>query len=303
MNVFLIVVDGQNDFCADGNEPSNYPVPAGGKQRGALCVDGAADEARNVADMINRLTGTSGSKITRIYATQDSHHLNDGSHNIAWQDKDGNPPPPFTMVSHDHVVNGIYTPRLAFGIIDGKKVLPQVWALEYTERLAKEGRAPLILWPPHCIIGTFGHNFYYPIAQAFDSWCEATGGWIDYVSKGHWQFSEHYSGLRADVIDPTVPATQLNTGLIQQMMRADIIAWTGWAGSHCLRYTAMDALKGVGGTNFDLDFVKKSVFFEDASAAVPDQPGQTMFADWRKQFLDDVAAAGATVTTTKDFLK
>jgi hypothetical protein len=54
------------------------------------------------------------------------------------------------------------------------------------------------------VIGTWGHNFYYPLEEAFMNWCKETGGWVDFVTKGHWPFSEHYSAMRADVVDPEV---------------------------------------------------------------------------------------------------
>jgi nicotinamidase/pyrazinamidase len=173
--------------------------------------------------------------------------------------------------------------------------------LKYTEALEKNGRCPLCLWPPHCEIGTWGQSIYHPLQQAYDKWCEANNRWIDFISKGHWQWTEHYSGLVADVPDPTRPETQLNVGVIREAMNADMVVWCGWAGSHCLRWTALDAINyfGQGGN----DFIKKSVFLEDASAAVPNPPNGPDFGQWRRDFLDEVAKRGASITTTDKFLK
>lgn len=303
--VDLFIVDGENDFCANGTEPLDWPWPASGRRRGALFVENADKEAQAVADMIRRLKEpkvVSGHKISKIHATLDAHHRNDGSHCTAWKGPDGKSPPPFTIISYDNVVQQKWLPRFGIGFFEGKAMPSYQWALRYTEALEKNGRCPLCLWPVHCEIGKWGGNIYHPLAEAYDFWCEVTGGWIDFISKGHWPFTEHYSAIRADVPDPTRPETQLNTEVIQDASQADIVAWTGWAGSHCLRWTALDAINYFGaGEN---PFIKKSVFFEDASAAVADIPGAPFkFSDWRKEFLDEVVKRGGTVTNTKDFLK
>jgi nicotinamidase-related amidase len=306
MRVDLFVVDGQNDFLASGNEPKDWPWPAGGPCRGALCVEGADKEGVLVADMIDRLKAPNlplGHKISKIHATLDSHNQNDGSHNIAWKDANGNSPPPFTIVSHADAVTQKYVPRFAGGMFNGVQLPAQQWAMKYTEALEKGGRSQLCLWPVHCKIGTWGSNVYHPLMQAYDRWCAATNLWIDWISKGSWPFTEHYSAMQADVPEPTVPNTQMNVACVQDAMNADKIAWVGWAGSHCLRWTALDAANYFGKTGPN-DFLKKSVFFEDACAAVSDIPGAPFkFSDWRKEFLDEVSKRGATITKTTEFLK
>lgn len=96
----LFTIDAENDFCACGDEPADWPWPAGGPQRGALFVDNANKEAVLVAEMIYRLTTQHGSKISKIHSTLDAHHRNDGSHNTAWKLRDGSSPPPFTIVTN-----------------------------------------------------------------------------------------------------------------------------------------------------------------------------------------------------------
>lgn len=302
--VDLFVVDGLNDFCANGTEPLDWPWPSGGRRRGSLFVEGADKEAVLVADMIKRLKDAklpSGHKIAKMHVMIDSHHRNDGSHNVAWKDANGQSPGPFTVVMHADVVTQKYVPRFGIGIWEGKPIPSYQWALKYTEALEKKGRSPLCLWPVHCEIGTWGQNIYHPLMEAYNDWCAATSQWINFISKGQWPWTEHYSGLMADVPDPTRPETQLNVPVIQDASEADIIAWTGWAGSHCLRWTALDAINHFGsGSN---EFIKKSVFFTDASAAVPNPPGGPDFASWRREFLDEVDKRGATITTTDKFLR
>lgn len=293
MRVDLFVIDGQNDFC----DPN-----------GALFVEKADVEATAVADMIKRLRRSSplpGHKITEIHASMDSHPKNDCSHHTVWLDQQGIAAPPYTIVSHEDVIKQRWRPRLQTGYWHGKPVSAQQWAEYYTESLERDGRAPLCLWPEHCKIGTWGQCLFPALAAAYDDWCEATGGWIDFITKGFIPFTEHYSALRADVIDPTLVATQLNAAVLDKANRADMIIWTGWAGSHCLRWTALDAVNHFGaGEN---EFLKKSIFCEDASAAVPNIPGAGQngipdFAQWRLDFLNEVQNRGAKIMKTTEVL-
>ncbi len=304
--VDLFVIDGQNSFCASGNESPEHTnfFLKGKPRRGELYVEDADKEAVLVSNMIRRLKDPSrGHRIHKIHATLDSHHRNDGMHNTAWKCADGTCPPPFTMVTFDDVKNSVYIPRFPVAIWNGQRVQSKEWALKYTKALEQRGRNVLVLWPVHCPIGYPGANVYEPLAQAYNEWCDATSAYINFVTKGDFPFTEHYSAIEADVPDPQNPATQLNSALVDDAAEADIVVWCGWAGSHCLKFTAMDAVNKFGKTGTN-DFLKKSVFLTDASAPVvtPDAGATKMFAKARQDFLDEVKARGATLSTTVDFL-
>lgn len=311
MRCDLFVIDGQNDFCASGDEPE--------KKQGALFVVNANEEAVRVADMIKRLKATGvqgGHKINRINASLDSHHRNDGSHNTSYRTQSGAIPDPFTVVSVDDAKNQIYRPIFS-GRWKGKSISGAEWLMEYTAALANPPgggppRAPLILWTPHCEIGTWGQNVYGPLMDAYNDWCGTTGGWINWISKGTYPLSEHYSALKAEVTDPERPETAMNSGVVQDASNADIIVWTGWAGSHCLRWTGLDGVNWFDPTpeeaqkGMENEFIKKCVFMEDASSPVvnPFDDAQTeLFAKWRREFLDEMESRGARISTTTDFLK
>jgi nicotinamidase/pyrazinamidase len=293
MRIDCIIIDGENDFLASGKEPWNTE-----KRMGSLYVAGADQEALTVASLIDHLALPE----VKLHATLDAHHLNDCAHNTSWKGPDGTSPPPFTMVTHDDVVKQRWVPVLAAGVWEGDShISAYQWALNYTKALEVRGRNPLILWPPHCVIGEWGSCVYQPLADAYRRWCEKTHRWISYITKGQWPWTEHYSAIVADVPDSTRPETQLNTDLIRNVNEAELVVWTGWAGSHCLKWTALDAVNFFGkGEN---EFLQKSVFLSDCCAAVGDQPGSTLFADWRKEFLDEVQQRGAAVKTAAEFLQ
>ena len=294
MRIDLFVVDGLNDFCATGNESWNAQ-----KKRGALFVENADIEAQLAADMIERLTPPDQpSKLAKIHSFCDEHHKNDIAHPGFWKKPDGSHPDPFTgPVTLQDVESHRLSP-----VLDGLR--PRV--IDYIKKLEKRGRNPLIIWPEHCLFKTWGACTYKPLADAFDMWCARTGGWINFIDKGRFPLTEHYGGFEADVPDDDHQDTKFNTKLVPDLEAADKVAWIGWAGSHCLKWTASDGINYfTDPSTGNNDLVKKSVFFEDGSAPVvsPD-PGQTkMFAQWRKDFLDEMDRRGATITTTTAFLK
>lgn len=281
MRVALLIIDGQNDFL----DP-----------KGALYVAGADKEAERLATMIKRL----GRKINRIHATLDSHHPVDIAHPIMWKDEHGKHPDPFTIISADDVRSGKWTCTLLGYYDSSRKITYQDKTLAYVELLEKNKRYPLCIWPPHCLIGTWGHNVYPALFDAYNSWVGETKAWINYVTKGQHPFTEHYSAIQADVPDPNVPNTQINTELLTEINNADIVAWSGWAGSHCLANTGRDAVNYFSQTSDE--FIKKSVLLTDVCAPVGDLPGSTMFKDMRQNFIDEMQKRGMQLSTTDQFL-
>ena len=193
----LLIIDPQNDFC------NEKVVDSGGKiiEQAALYVAGAEDDMTRLAAMIDRI----GDKLHDIHVTMDSHRLVDISHPIFWVDGNGNNPPPFTMITADDVRMGVWK---------AKNPGYQRRASEYVNALKDNKRYDLCIWPPHCLIGYWGHNYFPAIGQALLKWEDEAFANVDVVTKGSNPYTEHYSGVQADVPDSTDPSTQLNTKLI-----------------------------------------------------------------------------------------
>ena len=124
----LFIIDPQNDF----------------HEGGSLAVAGATDDSKRIAELIERHPF----EIDHIFVSLDAHHRVHIAHGAFWVDADGNPPAPFTQISHADVVSGKWKSR--------EPVLQQ-WALEYTSSLEQGGRFTHIIWPYHCLIGSKGH--------------------------------------------------------------------------------------------------------------------------------------------------
>jgi len=275
----LLIIDPQNDFC----DP-----------KGALFVPGAEDDMARLSDMIIRLKD----KLSDIHVTLDSHHLIDIAHPIFWLTSKGVHPDPFTIISAADVKNGVF-----------RATNPQYQdrVLEYVTNLESNGRYPLCIWPPHCLIGSRGYAVinntdpkkpaYAPLFETLIAW-ESDFAMVDYVTKGSNLWTEHYSAVQADVPDPQDPGTQLNWPLIETLQKADIVLLAGEAKSHCLANTVVDIANNFGEEN-----IKKMVLLEDATSNVGDPPGTTMFTDMGEGFVRDMVARGMQVSTTVDFLK
>lgn len=294
-NTHLITIDPQNDFCHAGDPKeadrlakshipeSQWPV---GVKPGALFVGGADQDMKRLADFVAR----NQSRIAEIHCTVDSHQIIHIAHPIFWVDSKGNNPSPFTLITKEDVKNGVwrtYNPRW------------QAQGLNYVEALAKDTpdhpkRYDLCIWPEHCLIGTWGHSLVPAVAQAFGDWERKTFNRVDYVAKGSNLFTEHYSGVMADVPDDTDDSTKLNVKLIGLLAEPDVdeILITGEALSHCVANTIRDIAN-----NFGDDNIKKFTLLKDTTSPVGVGDGPQKAQDFMKEML----GRGMKQTTTKDW--
>ncbi len=259
----LLIIDPQNDFC----DP-----------KGALYVQGAEQDAERLASLIRRI----GDKIYDIHVTLDTHHYVCISHPIFWKNSAGDHPKPFTMITAEDVRKGTWTTTNPAFFQRAKA---------YVEELEKNARYALIIWNPHCLIGTWGHNVIPVIGDALLEW-EKGFSMVDYVTKGSNFWTEHYSAVQADVPDPDDPSTLLNTPLIKTLERADIIPISGQASSHCVAWTVTDIAN-----NFGEESIKKMVLLKDTSSPVPG------FEHLERDFIADLTSRGMKISNSVDFLR
>ena len=263
MNVQLLMIDLQNDFC----EPN-----------GALYVNGANEDAIRTADLIRRL----GKRLDRIRMTMDCHHVIDIAHPIFWLDYEDEHPAPFTIIGVDDIEKGRFrTTNPTFMKRAG----------DYVRELAANDRYPLCIWPYHCLIGTWGNNIQNDVMDAVQSWERDNFAMAEIVPKGTNFWTEHYSAVKADVPDPRDPGTQLNDDLIRALEQADVIGVLGQAKSHCLANTVRDIAGEFGKEN-----VKKLVLIEDCTSSV------SGFEHLGEEFVQEMTASGMQVAQAADFL-
>jgi nicotinamidase/pyrazinamidase len=221
MKVNLVMIDPQNDFCSPN---------------GALYVLNAEKDMERLAKMIDRI----GDKLDDIHVTLDSHRTMDIAHPLYWINSNGEHPKPFTIITMDEVKNGKWQPTVPSY---------RNRALNYVETLKVNGRYDLIIWPEHCLIGSWGHALYPDISKVLIQWEKQNIAVVDYITKGSNIHTEHYSAVQADVPDPTDPSTMLNTRLIDILMQSDLIPITGEALSHCVKFSVEDIANTFGDEN------------------------------------------------------
>jgi nicotinamidase-related amidase len=290
-NIHLLVIDPQNSFCKVV-DPSLQQV----LHDGELCVTGAwEDMAVRLPVMIDRL----GKKLDDLHVTLDSHHSLHVAHPGWYRDSSGNQPAPYTFMRAENgsiIGSTIDAQGNKHDIGEFTCVKPSVTkrTLAYLTDLQASGRYPHIVWPMHCLIGTPGHNVVAPLMEAMQNWCRLKGdGVIDFVTKGSNPFVEHFSAVRAEVVDPNDHSTDINKHFITTVNEADIILLAGEALSHCLANTVRDMANFFPGSD---EFIKKCVLLTDATSSVP---GFESFGD---NFITDMTARGMKTSTTVDFL-
>jgi nicotinamidase/pyrazinamidase len=279
MKVHVLIIDPQNSFMS--YPESELPVP------------GATEDMVRVAGMIGRI----GHKIDDIHVTMDSHRLLDiahtgmqigGSMSKSWWTNDkGENPPPYGLITASDVRSRAWYPRV-----------PNFYqrSLEYVEALEAKGNYVLCTWPPHCIIGTWGHNIQVDLNNALQRWSSQEFATVNYVTKGSNIWTEHYGGLEAEVPDPEDPTTMLNTKFIAMIAEADMVAVAGEALSHCVRATVTQIADNIGD-----EHIRKFHILTDGSTAVPAIPGVD-FPALAQLWLGDMVARGMKLSTTKEFL-
>lgn len=232
----LFIVDPQNDFC----DP-----------QGALFIPGAGEDMQRLAYMIRE----NREKINSIELTLDSHHWIHIAHPYFWVNDKGDAPFPFSVIHFQDVTgpNPLWKAR-HFQYVN--------YAIDYIKKLTNQKKYELTIWPPHCIMGTWGHCIYPPLIDALHYY-EETFSNIHYTFKGSNPLTEHYSGIKAEVLNPDDPSTDVNNYLLKQIVDADRVFIAGEALSHCVANTMHDILRLLGNEQSS-----KFVILEDACSSV-----------------------------------
>jgi nicotinamidase/pyrazinamidase len=260
----LVIIDPQIDFCA---------------KFGSLYVQGADEDNLRAIRLLEKM----GDLFYDLHVTLDSHHLFHIANPPFWRSSRGNHPDPFTLITAAEVEAGEWMTTIP-GL--------QRRALDYVRQLEKNDRYKLVIWPPHCLIGSEGHAVMPDLFQALLNWEQKNIAMVNYVSKGSNLHTEHYSAVRADVVDLSDPTTQLNTRLVQMLEEAEDIYFFGQARSHCLANTMRD----IADSFSDPQYIRKMVLVTDCTSDVPG------FENLGEDFVRDMTARGMRTVTSTELL-
>ena len=202
----LLIIDPQNDFM--------------NIEGAALPVSGAT------ADMSRLALFAASTELDGITVTLDSHPAVAVERTTFWKLTDGTAPAPFTFVTVADVVAGHLLP------VDETQT-PQV--LTMLAQLAAAGRPGMVIWPVHCVTGTWGHSIFGDLAKELAQWEASRQRIVRKVLKGEYPLTEHFGVFEADAPDASVPSTTFNHALAQSLTEGvDVLFIAGEASSHCV---------------------------------------------------------------------
>lgn len=259
----LLVVDPQNDFC---------DVPGA-----ALPVPGANDDLDRLAAFVDRC----GDCFSSIHVTQDVHHALDIAHPGWWQDADGQLPAPFTLITPEDIRVGKWRAR--------QPALADV-ALAYVDGLVAGGRYQLVIWPEHCLFGSWGMGVQPRLLDALNRWSRRQLRQVQFHQKGMNPLTEHYSALRAEVPDATDMRTLPDPLFLAEMARADRIVVAGEALSHCVAATVRDLVCLLGPES-----ARRMTLLVDCASPVPG------FESLGAAFVDELTALGLQLARSTEW--
>ena len=257
MTTHLLIIDPQVDFMdLDGS---------------TLPVRGANADMERLAAFID----AGDTRIDRITVTLDTHELHDIGHPVFWRLADGSMPAPFTPVSLDDVEQGR---------IDVAEAEHRDYVRRYLRALEAGKRFGHMIWPVHCQIGSPGHAIHPAVLRAINAWETRTGTPAQRVLKGQNRFTEHYSAVRAEVVDPRDSATDTHRGLVASVAGSARTLVAGEALSHCVKATVEDLVT-------ETKNASNLTLLTDAMSPVGG------FESQGQAFLRKLAAQGATLCT------
>ncbi|NBW49754.1 MAG: isochorismatase family protein [Betaproteobacteria bacterium] len=256
----LLIIDPQNDFL--DIEGAALPVP------------GANADMHRLADWLTQHA----ERVRHITVTLDSHASVGVERTTFWQKADGSEVTPFTLITAAQVQQGAYRPRHA------------PWAgevLNYLQALEATGQSQLIVWPVHCVTGTWGHNIHSGLSEAIAAWELTTGRVCHKVLKGQNPLTEQYSAFKAEVPRADDERTLLNRPLMQTLsaLGATLLV-AGEALSHCVAASVTDLMQ-----ELPVERLRQTVLLTDCMSPV------SGFEAAGTAFLEGARAAGLQTRT------
>lgn len=265
MDATLLIIDPQNDFCDI--------------EGAALPVQGADADMRRLAAFMRAARGA----LREVIVTLDSHASVGIERTSFWKTATGEPVSAFTQITESDVRDRRYLPR-------DESHTDAV--IRYLHSLEAGGRYRLMVWPVHCVVGTWGHNIHTAVAQELAAWEEHVQRSSVKVLKGMNPMTEQYSAVRAEVPLEDDPLTETHKGLIERARPthgALIVA--GEAASHCVAATMSDLFEHMPEAE-----PHRVTLLRDCMSPVAG------FETEAERFFARAAALGAHVTTADDML-
>jgi nicotinamidase-related amidase len=284
--ICLLAVDVQNTFCTPG-----FELFVAGRSGNA-----AVEDNRRLCAFLYRNLH----RITRIAPTMDTHTAMQIFHRLFLVDDQGEHPDPLTTVTVEDVREGRWraNPAVCPGLgVDEQYAREHL--LSYVEKLARDEKYDLTVWPYHAMLGGIGHALVSALEEAvfFHTVCRKAQP--DFQVKGSNPLTEHYSVLGPEVReDPEgKPIARKNQELVEKLEQYDAVVIAGQAKSHCVAWTIDDLLEDL--SQDDPRLARKVYLLEDCTSPVV-VPGVADFTEAADAAFDRFADAGMHVVRSTD---
>lgn len=255
LRTILIIIDGQNCFMYLPGAP--------------LPVVGSIEDMTRLIRFIQFY----GTYLEEILCSLDTHTKDHVSHSERWVDIHGNHPAPFTPITYDDCVAGVW--RAA----DPKD---QEWQLEYVKRLNRTH----YIWPVHGQKPDWEWQVYHDLAIELDGRSN-----VRFVEKGMHRDVEQFGIFGAEVPFPGAPETDINHALIAEIDSFERIIFAGEAASHCVMDSVNQFLQHMPSGQHD-----KVVLLKDCMSPV--SGFEQLASDW----LAEMEGKGVSVINSIDFV-
>jgi nicotinamidase-related amidase len=307
--VNLTIIDAQITFCIPGGVHSFW---SGELFVGGRTGDGAVEDNKRLCNFIYKNTPV----ITEIDPTMDTHVPGQIFFREFWINDAGEFPTPFTLITYDDIVNGVWKVNPAmiymFPLPENKGggYLPltelQKQAEFYAQQLRDQDRgikglpnyAPTI-WPPHAMLTGIGHALVPAIDQAVRFHRDCRWGKNDIQIKGSNLLTENYS-----VVNPEVKQwwhggalVQPNLKFIEKLLKFDVVIIAGQAKSHCVAWSIADILSDI--LKKDKALAEKIYLLEDCTSPVV-IPGIHDYTDEADAAFEEFRKAGMKIVKSTD---
>lgn len=286
VRICLLAVDVQNTFCTPG-----FELFVAGRSGNA-----AVEDNRRLCSFIYRNL----SRITLIAPTMDTHTAMQIFHRLFLVNEQGEHPDPLTIVTVEDVLEGRWraNPAVCPGLgVDEQYA--QEHLRSYVEKLARDEKYDLTVWPYHAMLGGIGHALVPAVEEAvfFHTVCRKAQP--DFQVKGSNPLTEHYSVLGPEVReDPEgKPIARKNQELVDKLEQYDAVVIAGQAKSHCVAWTIDDLLEDL--RQDDPGLARKVYLLEDCTSPVV-VPGVADFTDQADAAFERFADAGMHVVRSTD---
>lgn len=246
----LLAIDVQNDFMED---------------IGSLAVQGSKGDVQRLTQWIYHNLRS----LTQVICSLDCHSMEHIFHPVWWLDKNDQEPQPFTIITYEDVINGVW--KAANG--ENQR------SLEYLRNLESSGKKQLCIWPYHCLEGTFGAKLESEFTKMLYFHAAARHTKPELIYKGQDPYTEMYGIIKAEYD----PQGYSNQAILNAVGQYDATYIAGEASSHCVLASVEQILEHFGDNK---DVTSRITLLEDCMSPIAgfEEQTQQRFEELQQQY-------------------